>query len=81
MSAYSMGGMLCQGQMKVSELCAFVKNNGEAMHEYEMEQSIFSRIRGIGLAAMKRHFAEKGSGDIGDVFELEDGRTLKKERV
>jgi len=33
----------------------------------------------IGLSAMKGYFAEKGTGDIGNVLELEDGTVLKKE--
>jgi hypothetical protein len=34
----------------------------------------------IGLAAMKGYFAEKGTGETGDVLQLEDGTTLKKEK-
>jgi len=55
-------------------------NNAEAMDAYSMEQSIFSRILGIGSSAMKGYFAEKGTGDVGNVLELEDGTTLKKEK-
>ncbi len=80
MPAYSIEAMLCEGHVEVNELFEFVKNNAEAMDAYGMEQAIFSRIMGIGLAAMKGYFAQKGTGDIGDVLELEDGTTLKKEK-
>jgi len=53
MSAYSIEEMLFEGQAEVNELFEFVKNNAEAMDAYGMEQAIFSRIMGIGLAAMK----------------------------
>ena len=80
MSAYSIEEMILEGQMEVKELFEFVTNNAEAMDAYSMEQGIFSRIMGIGLSAMKGYFAEKGTGDVGDVLELEDGTTLKKEK-
>jgi len=59
MSAYSMEKMLLEGQMEVKEFLEFVKKNAEAMGLYSMEQSIFSRIMGIGLSSMKGYFAEK----------------------
>lgn len=80
MSAYSIEEMILEGQMEVKELFEFVMNNAEAMDAYSMEQSIFSRILGIGSSAMKGYFAEKGTGDVGNVLELEDGTTLKKEK-
>ena len=80
MSAYSIEEMLLEGQMEVKELFEFVKNNADAMDAYSMEQGIFSRILGIGVSAMKGYFAEKGTGDVGDALELEDGTTLKKEK-
>jgi len=51
--------MLLEGQMEVKEFLEFVKKNAEAMGLYSMEQSIFSRIMGIGLSSMKGYFAEK----------------------
>jgi hypothetical protein len=80
MPAYSIEAMLLEGQGEVNQLFDFVKNNAEAMDAYRMEQAIFSRIMGIGLAAMKGYFAKKGTGDIGDVLELDDGTTLNKEK-
>ena len=80
MPAYSIEEMLLEGQMEVKELFEFVKNNAVSMDAYTMEQSIFLRIMAIGLSAMKGYFAEKGTGDVGDVLKLEDGTTLKREK-
>ncbi|MCP4460417.1 MAG: ISKra4 family transposase, partial [Cytophagales bacterium] len=81
MSPYSIEEMVLEGQMEVKELFEFVKNNAEAMDAYSMEQNIFDRVMGIGLTAMKGYFAEKGTGDIGDVLELEGGTILKKKKM
>jgi len=53
MPAYSMEEMLLEGQREVKELFEFVMDNADAMDAYAAEKGIFSRIMGIGLAAMK----------------------------
>ena len=75
MPAYSTEQMLLEGQGKVKELFEFVINNADAMDAYSTEKAIFSRLMDIGLSAMKAYFAEKGTGDIGDVLPLENGTT------
>lgn len=80
MSPYSVEQSILEGRMEVKELFEFVMNNAEAMDAYSMEEAIFHRVMGIGLAVMKGYFAEKGTGDVGDVLELEDGTILKKEK-
>ena len=80
MSAYSMEEMLIEGRAEVNQLFEFVMNSAEALDAYSIEKAIFSRIMGIGLAAMKGYFAKKGTGEVGDVLELADGTTLKKEK-
>ena len=80
MAAYSTEQMLLEGQGKVKELFEFVINHADEMDAYSIEKEIFSRIMAIGLAAMKGYFAEKGTGDTGDILQLENGTTLKKEK-
>lgn len=58
----------------------FVKNNAATMDAYAVEKAIFDRVMRIGLTAMKAYFAEKGTGDVGDVLNLEDATTLKREK-
>ena len=80
MPAHFMEEMLLEGQREVKQLFEFVTNNADAMDSYSIEKAIFSRLMGIGLAAMKGYFAEKGTGDIGDVLQLDDETTLKREK-
>jgi len=80
MSPDSIEQRVLDGQLEVSQLFEFVMNNAEAMDAYSMEQAIFSRVMGIGLTVMKGYFAQKGTGDVGDVLKLEDGTTLNKEK-
>ena len=70
MLPYSGEHSIFEGQLEVKQLFDFVVNNAEGMDAYSMEPAIFARIMGIGLAAMKGYFAEKGTGDVGDVLEL-----------
>ncbi|MEE9611911.1 MAG: ISKra4 family transposase [Desulfatiglandales bacterium] len=80
MSPYSIEQSILEGEMGVKQLFEFVKDNAEQMDSYTMEKNIFARLMSIGLSAMKGYFAEKGTGDIGDVVQLEDGGILKKEK-
>jgi hypothetical protein len=80
MSPFSMEQSILEGQLEVKKLFEFVEKNAEVMDAYSTELAIFDRIMGIGLAAMKGYFAEKGTGDVGNVLELEDGTILKKEK-
>ena len=80
MSPYSIDESVLEGRLEVNQLFEFVMNNAEAMDAYSMEQAIFSRVMGIGLTVMTGYFAQKGTGDVGDVLKLEDGTTLKKEK-
>jgi hypothetical protein len=79
MSPYSIEQSIFEGEMGVKQLFEFVKDNAQQMDSYTMEKNIFARLMSIGLSAMKGYFAEKGTGDIGDVVQLEDGGILKKE--
>jgi len=80
MPPYSIEQTILEGELGVKQLFEFVKDNAEQMDAYPMEKAIFSRLMDIGIAAMKCYFAKKGTGDVGNVLELEDGTTLKKEK-
>lgn len=80
MPPYSIEQSILEGKLGVKQLFEFVKNNAEQMDAYSMEEAIFERVMRIGLAAMKGYFAEKGTGDVDDVLQLEDGTVLKKEK-
>ena len=80
MPPYSIEKSIIEGELGVKELFEFVKDNAEHMESYGIEKSIFSKLMVIGLAAMKCYFAVKGTGDVGNVLELEDGTIMKKEK-
>jgi len=80
MPPYSIEQSILEGKLGVNQLFEFVKDNAEQMDAYSMEEAIFERVMRIGLAAMKGYFAEKGTGDVGVVLQLEDGTVLKKEK-
>jgi len=79
MPAYSMEESLLEGHVEVKKLFEFVEDNAASMDAYTMEQNIFFKILAIGLLAMKGYFAAKGTGDVGDSLELEDGTVLKRQ--
>lgn len=81
MLPYTFEENLLEGKLEVNQLFEYIDKSAQFMNAYEMEQEIYSRIRKIGLAAMKAYFAEKGTGDIGEFLEWKDGITLKKECI
>ncbi|EFK09536.1 conserved hypothetical protein [delta proteobacterium NaphS2] len=80
MPAYSMEESLLEGHAELKELFEFVEDNAASMDAYTMEQKIFFKILAIGLSAMKGYFAQKGTGDVGDFLELDDGTVLKRQK-
>ena len=80
MLAYSLEDSLLKGKVEVKQLFDFIDKNAKLMDAYEMELGIYQWIQKIGLAAMQGYFAKKGTGDIGDVLDL-DGIVLKKENT
>jgi len=46
---------------------------------HEMEEAIFKKLIPIGQAALKTYFAEKGTGDVGEEIQREDGVILNRE--
>lgn len=79
MQPYSVEQSIIEGEVEVKELFEYAQNNAAQFEAYEMERAVFARLMRIGLAAMKCYFAEKGTGDVGDELQLENGKILKKE--
>ncbi len=79
MPPYTIEMSIIEGELEIKDLFKYVENNAEDLDAYEMEEGIKERLNKIGLAAMKCYFATKGTGDVGDQFQLEDGTVLKKE--
>ncbi|MCI0527247.1 MAG: ISKra4 family transposase [Nitrospira sp.] len=81
MEAFSIEQSVLEGEKEVKELFEYVRQQAKELEAYEMEQAIFSRVMRIGLCAMKGYFAEKGTGDVGEELEVEQGVVLKQEGI
>lgn len=79
MQAFSVEQSILEGEHAVKELFQFVQEQAEESDAYQMESTIFEKLRKIGLAAMKCYFAAKGTGDVGPELSLADGTVLKRE--
>ena len=63
----------------MSELQAFVNGaaqEGMAMHEFET--GVWQRLLKLGHDALDQFITEQGNGDLGETFEMSDGRVLKR---
>ena len=78
MEAFTIEQSLQEGEKEIKELFDFIREQGKELEAYEVECMIFSRIRKIGLCALKGYFAEKGTGDIGPQIALKNGEVLNK---
>jgi hypothetical protein len=81
MDAYTVEESIAEGQKEVENLFEFVRTQADQLEAHMMEKEIFKRVLGIGQAAMKTFFAEKGTGDKGDQIERDDGVVLKRESI
>lgn len=79
MLPYTVEQSIIEGEWEVKELFEFVQDKGGEFEAYGIEKAIFAKVMKIGLAAMKCYFAVKGTGNVGNKLELEDGTELKKE--
>lgn len=79
MNAYEIETSIAEGREGCEHLFKFVEENADQLQAHEMEEAIFKKMLPIGLAALKAYFALKGTGDLGDEIQREDGVVLKRE--
>lgn len=79
MQPYSIEQSIIEGDIEVKELFQYVQKNAESFDAYQMEHDIFAKIMRIGRAAMKGYFAVKGTGDVGDILEFDDGTKMQRQ--
>lgn len=79
MQVYSFEKSMSVGQERLEELYQFIFDNSRNLQAYEMERAVFLKVMKIGHEAMRGYFGKKGTGDVGPVLELEDGRVFKRE--
>lgn len=79
MNAYEIESSIAEGREFFENLFEFVKENADQMQAHEMEEKILKKLLPIGLTAMKAYFARKGTGDLGEAIQREDGVVLERE--
>ena len=71
---------IAEGEQALQALITFVRENAGKLAAHEAEQGIFKRRLPIGLAAMKRYFAQRGTGEVGPAVTRADGGPLPREQ-
>lgn len=79
MSPYTMEQSLQQGKLELKALFQYVDDNAEDLDLYQIETGIKEHLNKLGMAAVRCYFAKKGTGDVCDTLQLEDGTVLKKQ--
>lgn len=79
MPPYSLEEAIAEGDFEVKKLFEFVQKNANVLDSYEIERMILQLLMGIGLAAMKGYFAQRGNGDMGKTLRLDDETVLKRD--
>jgi hypothetical protein len=69
-----------EGEQALQALLKCVNERASTREAHEAEKSLFKRLLPMGLAAMKRDFAQRGTGDRGAAVTRADGRRLPRER-
>jgi hypothetical protein len=79
MDALEVEMSIAEGEQALQALLKFVHESAGTLEAHEAEKSIFKRLLPIGLAAMKRYFAQRGTGDLGAGVTRADGMLLPRE--
>lgn len=80
MAALDVETSIAEGEQALQALIALVRENAGQRAAHEAEQGIFKRLLPMGLAAMKRYFAQRGTGDMGPAVTRADGVLLPREQ-
>src|SRR5207253_4204969 len=80
MDALDVERSIAEGEQALQALITFARENAGKLEAHEAEKGIFKRLLPIGLAAMKRYFAQRGTGDVGAAVTRADGVLLPREQ-
>jgi len=80
MDALEVEMSLAEGEQALQALRKFVTAGAHQREAHEAEKGLFTRLLPIGLAAMKRSFAQRGTGDVGPAITRADGEMLPREK-
>jgi hypothetical protein len=79
MDALDVETSIAEGEQALQTLLKCVSESAGTLEAHEAEQGIFTRLLPIGWAAMKRYFAQRGTGDLGAAVTRADGMLLPRE--
>ncbi len=79
MEALDVEMSIAEGEQALQALLKFVHESADKLEAHDAEKGIFKRLLPIGLAAMKRYFAQRGTGDVGPAITRADGEMLPRE--
>jgi hypothetical protein len=80
MDALDVEMSIAEGEQALQALLKFVTESANQLEAHEAEQGLFKRRLPMGLAAMKRSFAQRGTGDVGPAITRADGEMLPREK-
>ena len=79
MEALDVEVSIAVGEQALQALLQCAREHAGTLEAHEAEQGIFKRLLPIGLAAMKRYFAQRGRSDMGPAVTRADGVLLRRE--
>jgi hypothetical protein len=81
MDALEVEMRIAAGAPALQALLQGAREHAGPLEAHAAEQGIFKRLRPMGLAAMKRYCAQRGTGDVGPAITRADGVLLPREQT
>jgi hypothetical protein len=79
MDALDVERSIAEGEQALQALITFVRERAGKLEAHEAEKGLFKRLLPMGWAAMKRYFAQRGTGDVGPAITRADSGVLPRE--
>ena len=79
MDALDVETSIAEGEQALQALLQCASEHVGTLEAHEAEKGLFTRLMPLGLAAMKRYFAQRGTGDVGPAVTRADGILLPRE--
>ena len=71
---------IAEGEQALQALITFAWETAGTLEAHEAEKGLFKRLLPMGLAALKRYFAQRGTGDVGPAVTQAAGIFLPREQ-
>jgi hypothetical protein len=80
MEALEVETSIAEGEQALQALLTLVRENAGQLEAHAAEKGIVKRLLSMGLAAMQRYFAQRGTGDVGPAITRADGVLRPREQ-